>query len=539
LAGQPLKIQVAFQGGGAKIFALIAAAEVLKGFEREGRVQVTRIAGTSAGALVGTLYAAGVEPAVMRSELGSFPLRKLMFRRLLPAPIHMLRKAWRNKPIAKVAPLEELLARLLRSGLDTKELVFNSLAIPTVVVATDVGLRRKRLYKEEDPLIPAILSSCAIPFFFRTASPENTDSLILDGGLWANLPSDELEQSAALGPIVAFTFLDSGEAKAPKSSFQLAKALLDTAIESSVLRARNRTGLHVVQLNPFGISTFDFEAAQRELAVPPGRPYAVGPAYDRARKATQERLEDLIEESSREPQVVLSNIWKEADARMMERLYRVYKSQEMIRPFKYLRHLVIIQADSLLSTAGDRKAHDVLTQILRFTPSSTEIDFILLSLSVADKEEIGFVSCSVTDAAGQKVPFEFFPVMSDGGPGLLVAFTPPLKKGVGDFQLRVRYKIRDSMPFLKKGERDEIVLTAERADGVVDRMELVLLVPEAFGKVRIEAPPAAERGVYVGGPWDLDELAGAMAPEGFVPRGWAGEEVPASAAFKAYFLKDA
>jgi hypothetical protein len=224
---------------------------------------------------------------------------------------------------------------------------------------------------------------------------------------------------------------------------------------------------------------------------------------------------------------------------MMERLYRVYKSQQIGRTFKYLRHLVIIQADSL-TKGKDEKAHDVLTQILTFKPSTAEIDFILLSLSgVVDREEIEFVSCSVIDALGQKVPFEYFPVMGAEGPGLLVAFTPPLKKGEGDFRVRVRYKIRDSMPDLKKGERDDIALTIERADGVVDRMEFVLLVPEAFGGVRMEAPPEDERGVHPGKPWDPDELTRAMTPEGFTPYGWAGDQVPASATFKAYFLKSA
>jgi hypothetical protein len=28
-----------------------------------------------------------------------------------------------------------------------------------------------------------------------------------------------------------------------------------------------------------------------------------------------------------------------------------------------------------------------------------------------------------------------------------------------------------------------------------------------------------------------------MTPEGFTPYGWAGDQVPASATFKAYFLK--
>jgi hypothetical protein len=63
-------------------------------------------------------------------------------------------------------------------------------------------------------------------------------------------------------------------------------------------------------------------------------------------------------------------------------------------------------------------------------------------------------------------------------------------------------------------------------------------VLKSFGTVRMEAPPEAEPGVHPGGPWDLDELTRAMTPEGFIPYGWAGNQVPRTAVFKAYFLKE-
>lgn len=48
---QPLKIQLAIQGGGAKICSLLAAAEVIHDLETKREIQITRISGTSARAI--------------------------------------------------------------------------------------------------------------------------------------------------------------------------------------------------------------------------------------------------------------------------------------------------------------------------------------------------------------------------------------------------------------------------------------------------------------------------------------------------------
>src|SRR5260370_28039355 len=65
----PIRMQLALQGGGAKIYGLIAAMHAVEALEAEGLLKVTRVAGTSAGAIVGSLFAAGVPMADVTDAL--------------------------------------------------------------------------------------------------------------------------------------------------------------------------------------------------------------------------------------------------------------------------------------------------------------------------------------------------------------------------------------------------------------------------------------------------------------------------------------
>src|SRR5882762_1208751 len=60
-------IQLAVQGGGAKLSALAAAFDALAGLRDAGKLRVTRIAGTSAGAIIACLFAAGAKPAEIKA----------------------------------------------------------------------------------------------------------------------------------------------------------------------------------------------------------------------------------------------------------------------------------------------------------------------------------------------------------------------------------------------------------------------------------------------------------------------------------------
>ncbi len=52
-----IKIQVAFQGGGAKFAALLAVVETLQELQKSGDIEVTRVSGASAGAIAAAILA--------------------------------------------------------------------------------------------------------------------------------------------------------------------------------------------------------------------------------------------------------------------------------------------------------------------------------------------------------------------------------------------------------------------------------------------------------------------------------------------------
>jgi len=61
-------VQLAIQGGGAKLIPLLAACEAIQALEAEDNppIKITRIAGTSAGAIAGCIFAARIPMSTAR-----------------------------------------------------------------------------------------------------------------------------------------------------------------------------------------------------------------------------------------------------------------------------------------------------------------------------------------------------------------------------------------------------------------------------------------------------------------------------------------
>src|ERR1700683_1681930 len=62
----PIPLQVVFQGGGAKLCCLMAVCGVLKA---DKRIEITRVAGSSAGAIAATMLASSKSLPVYKAEL--------------------------------------------------------------------------------------------------------------------------------------------------------------------------------------------------------------------------------------------------------------------------------------------------------------------------------------------------------------------------------------------------------------------------------------------------------------------------------------
>lgn len=154
----------ALSGGGAKGFAHLGSLKVL---EKCG-LKPDVIAGTSAGSIVGVLYADGYHPEEI-VEL----FKKREFKDFLEFSIS-------KAGLLKSSRLHDFLKNNLRAK------CFEELKTPLYVIATDWNKARTVAFSKGDNLIDAVVASCSVPVIF---SPQYIQGdPYVDGGLLKNFP---------------------------------------------------------------------------------------------------------------------------------------------------------------------------------------------------------------------------------------------------------------------------------------------------------------------------------------------------------------
>jgi NTE family protein len=150
-------------GGGARGLAHIGVLQVL----RESGIKLGGIVGTSMGALIGSLFAAGTDLYYLGRLVEYMKWEELIDLRI--TGLGLINGA-------KVQTLIDLL---------TKGKRFEELSLPFWAVATDLFSGEEIVFKQ-GPLAPAIRASISIPGVF---SPVEVDGRVLvDGGVVAELP---------------------------------------------------------------------------------------------------------------------------------------------------------------------------------------------------------------------------------------------------------------------------------------------------------------------------------------------------------------
>lgn len=164
---RPYHIGLALSGGGARGFAHVGA---LRAFEEYG-IKPDIIAGTSAGSIVGALYADGYSPKEIMDifkELNILELVKV------------------TVPKSGFLKYDRLL-RLLEDKFSARRI--EELKIPTLIVATDFDHGKSVVFSQGDLSI-RVAASCTIPIIF---SPLLIDGIhYVDGGVLRNLPATPL-----------------------------------------------------------------------------------------------------------------------------------------------------------------------------------------------------------------------------------------------------------------------------------------------------------------------------------------------------------
>ena len=156
------EIGLVLSGGGARGVAHIGIIQALE----EMGLQFTRVSGTSAGSIVGALYANGYSP----KDLFEIVKQVSIFNSVRPS--------WTWSGLLKMDGFHEMLKKHLPAD-------FSQLKKPLTLAATEIQKGSVK-YFDEGELIPAILASCSIPAVFSPFLYNG--SMYVDGGLLDNLP---------------------------------------------------------------------------------------------------------------------------------------------------------------------------------------------------------------------------------------------------------------------------------------------------------------------------------------------------------------
>ncbi|MEI6678750.1 MAG: patatin-like phospholipase family protein [Mariniphaga sp.] len=206
-AGFAQKVGLVLSGGGAKGLAHIGVIRALE----ENNIPINYIAGTSMGAIIGGLYAAGYSPDEMVTLFKSEDFKMWSSGTIPPKYIYYFKQLDENPSFIdldfdrKEDKMKLLLpTNIIPSGqmdFGFMELFsppnalannnFNNLFVPFRCVATDIYRNEQVVFRKGD-LGLAIRASMTFPFYFK---PIEIDSVLLfDGGLVNNFPTNVMIQ---------------------------------------------------------------------------------------------------------------------------------------------------------------------------------------------------------------------------------------------------------------------------------------------------------------------------------------------------------
>ncbi len=194
------KVGLVLSGGGARGMAHIGVIKALE----ENNIPIDYIAGSSAGAIIGSLYSLGYSPAEMDSIVGTVDFYNWATGIIDDDCTYFFRKndenaSWINLKFSIDSTLQTRLPTHLVNSIPydfalleltaainaQTDYNFDSLFVPFRCVAADIATKQSVIFKE-GILSDAVRASSAYPFYFRPLF--SNGKLLYDGGMYNNFP---------------------------------------------------------------------------------------------------------------------------------------------------------------------------------------------------------------------------------------------------------------------------------------------------------------------------------------------------------------
>ena len=238
--GEDISYALSLSGGGARGMAHIGA---IKAFEEKG-IEISSVAGASAGSIVGYFLAAGLKSSRMIDIA-----RKTNF-------YSAFKVSFSKTGIVSIGNIRNILKKEV--GIDS----FGGLNIPLHIGVTNLQSGECD-YLNEGNLYDAIVASCSIPLIFNPV--EINGNMYVDGGLSSNLPVKPLLNSKSR--IIGINVVGYGKGKKPDSYAQLIDRTIDIVAWHNTKESLEQCDIQItpVKTNEFG--TFEFKKVDELVEV--------------------------------------------------------------------------------------------------------------------------------------------------------------------------------------------------------------------------------------------------------------------------------
>lgn len=520
-------LKVAFQGGGAKVMPLLAVAEAVHDLCDSREIAVTGLSGTSAGAIVASVLANGVDVRQFALHLcGNGPdyIKRILGARsigndTLRERIRIAIKIVSSNPIGNIGQLENILREVFvrcDANFGSSRTIGES-KIPLKIVVSDLLKADKVVIcsntHSKNDLCRTIVDSCALPIFFRTKRSLE-GSPYIDGGLFDNFPTEVLIDEFDNDPVIGITFEKPVATTSVNTVVSYLARLLFSSIDHSVKRSArllNETDIHRVSTD---LDTLDFNRAMSQ-----------GPGTD-----TYERVKsDAVNWLRRYVEKVNSTDGRRSLDDLLRDNHKIYESQHSETP-RNIKRSSLIATLSVLAPRGNPRysKYSEFRNELVFEPTSQPIYALTVTSGTRlDDDRLANWKIDARDADMRMLDTTVIPGIADvptpsgeSQPTLMsiVHFSSPLSansKTPAPYTLSSTQYVADGLLDLETQRRD-VVGIGNSTEFVHRESTIVLFVPEEFPE--ISATPEHPRKVV---PLSDKELAlHGRCPGGFRAQGW-------------------
>jgi len=263
------KVGLVLSGGGAAGFAHIG---VIKALEENG-IPIDYISGTSAGSLVGAMYASGMTPDEMIAYIQSEEFIKMSAGQLVTDKKFLLQRQTDDASMIEIPfSLDSILSKSLPTNLirpysldfemfknlgvtgANYDKDFDRLFVPFRCVASDIAAKKSVVFSKGN-LNEAVRASITYPFYMN---PIRVDGkLLFDGGLYNNFPSNVMYYEFHPDFIIGSTVTDNAP---PPTEDNLISQITNMLMNHSDFSIPCESS--IILKPQTGINTFNFEQVQ-------------------------------------------------------------------------------------------------------------------------------------------------------------------------------------------------------------------------------------------------------------------------------------